>query len=326
MTILTGQEIAIAIVSVAVMLTFLLIVITRRKRRAFRSVLPRPEARSAFASRLSQMFRQDRGVNVLLSELEQVLLEADLGPRLTDDLIARLRALPKEKTPEGFKRALKIALSSYVRSFPSPDPRHGPMVFLILGVNGAGKTTTIAKLAHFWKSRGKQVMVIAGDTFRAAAIEQLKVWGERVGFEVVAQTPGADPGAVLYDGLSAAKARAADVVLVDTAGRLHTKKPLLDELSKLDRVMGKFALQQERYLVLDATMGQNGLAQARVFSEALPVDAAILTKWDGSAKGGVLFAIGRELGLPVAFVGVGEGMGDLEPFDPEQFITALFEA
>ena len=157
-----------------------------------------------------------------------------------------------------------------------------------------------------------------------AALKKAHVKLEEVDLVAVTQGPGL-MGPLLV-GLSAAKARAADVVLVDTAGRLHTKKPLLDELSKLDRVMGKFALQQERYLVLDATMGQNGLAQARVFSEALPVDAAILTKWDGSAKGGVLFAIGRELGLPVAFVGVGEGMGDLEPFDPEQFITALFEA
>lgn len=317
----------ISVISIALIFVVVMLILWTRRGKKRVALLTAP-VQNSFTSRLSALFRRPSSAESLLESLESLLLEADLGPRLTEDLISKLRQLPKDsQTPETFKAALKSELSTYLQASVSHESALQPLVILIVGVNGVGKTTTIAKLAHYWKSRGKRVITIAGDTFRAAAIDQLKVWGERVGFEVVAQTPGADPGAVVYDGLTAAKARKSEVVIIDTAGRLHTKKPLVDELSKIERVMAKFdaTLPRQTLLVLDATTGQNGLAQAKVFSEAVKIDGAILTKWDGTAKGGVVFAIGKELGLPIAFIGVGEAMGDLKPFEPVAFVEALFE-
>ena len=201
----------------------------------------------------------------------------------------------------------------------------GPRVIFIVGVNGTGKTTTIAKLAHLLKGEGKQVLLAAGDTFRAAAVEQLVVWADRVGVPCVHQGPGADPAAVVFDALSAAEARGADVVIVDTAGRLHTKTNLMDELGKVARVIRrKTGRDPETLLVVDANTGQNGLAQAQVFAETVPVDALVLTKLDGTAKGGIVVAIAETLGLPVRYVGMGETVADLAPFDPDLFTAALF--
>lgn len=282
-----------------------------------------------FSDRIAQLFRGTSSVDQLLDNLEELLLLADVGPRLVASLLAALRALPKgKKTLEGLKAALKSELLTCVKAHRMPEaPGPKPAVILLLGVNGVGKTTTLAKLAYFLKQSGKSVLAVAGDTFRAAAIEQLAVWGKRLDIPVVAQGPNSDPGAVLYDALGAARARGVDVVLMDTAGRLHTKKPLVDELAKLGRIIDKIdpSLPRYAYLVLDAVTGQNGLAQAKIFSQALQIDAVILSKWDGSAKGGVLFAIGRELGLPIAFVGTGETLEALQAFDPRAFVAALFE-
>ena len=203
----------------------------------------------------------------------------------------------------------------------------GPRVIFVVGVNGTGKTTTIAKLAHLLKAEGRSVLLAAGDTFRAAAVEQLAVWADRVGVDCVRQGQGADPAAVVFDALSAAEARGTDVVIVDTAGRLHTKTNLMDELGKVARVIRrKTGRDPETLLVVDANTGQNGLAQARVFAETVPVDALVLTKLDGTAKGGIVVAIAEILGLPVRYVGMGESAEDLAPFDPELFTEALFSA
>jgi fused signal recognition particle receptor len=198
---------------------------------------------------------------------------------------------------------------------------------LIVGVNGTGKTTTIGKLAHLERREGKRVLLAAADTFRAAAIEQLQAWGDRAGVDVVAHAPDADPGAVVYDALDAGVARRADVVLADTAGRLHTKVNLMDELAKIRRVVDKRlpGTSPETLFVLDATTGQNGLAQAKAFDDAVGLTGVVLTKLDSTAKGGIVFAIEDELGVPVRYVGVGEGIDDLLPFDPDAFVAALFE-
>lgn len=283
-----------------------------------------------FVSRLTALFRRSSGGDVLIDELETLLIEADLGPRLAAELCRSLKDLPSHERNDSahLQAMLKEKLAEHVRAFSPPHSEEGkrPRVILLLGANGVGKTTTLAKLAHHFESKGQKVLAIAGDTFRAAAIEQLKVWGERGQFDVIAQKPQADPAAVVYDGLSAARARGVDLVLIDTAGRLHTQEPLLAELKKIDRVIAKFdTVERQAYLVLDANTGQNGLLQAKVFSETLPIDAVILTKWDGSGKGGVLFAIGKELKLPLAFIGVGEKLDDLVPFNPERFINGLFE-
>jgi fused signal recognition particle receptor len=202
-----------------------------------------------------------------------------------------------------------------------------PWVILFLGVNGVGKTTTIGKLAAQYHSAGKKVLLVAGDTFRAAAIEQLDAWGQRVGVDVVKHRPGADPSAVVFDGLQAAKSRGVDVLLIDTAGRLHTKLHLIEELKKIRRVITREQpdAPHETLLVLDATTGQNGLQQARVFKEATDINGIVLTKLDGTAKGGVIVSIQEELGVPVKYIGVGEDVEDLQPFDPHRFVQALFE-
>jgi fused signal recognition particle receptor len=200
----------------------------------------------------------------------------------------------------------------------------GPLAILVVGVNGSGKTTSIAKLAHGFKSKGKRVVLAAGDTFRAAANDQLKHWGQKVGVDVVAHQPGGDPGAVVFDALQAAQNRQADVVIIDTAGRLHTKFNLMEELKKVKRVADKFDVHQEALLVIDATTGQNGLAQARHFTEAVGVSGIFLSKLDGTARGGIVLAICHELKIPILFIGTGEQLDDIAPFDAETFVEAIF--
>ena len=260
-------------------------------------------------------------------ELTDILLLADVGVAATEDIIDKLKQQVREK---GIKLAAdaKTALKSIMieeMSLPRP-PLKFPMVMFVVGVNGVGKTTTIGKLALRFQEIGRSVILAAGDTFRAAADEQLAVWAERAGVPLISQGDGADPAAVVYDAVQSAKARKTDLLIVDTAGRLHNKKNLMDELSKMRRVIAREYPEAEVrcMLVLDATTGQNGLQQAKVFKEAAEIGGIILTKLDGTAKGGIAIAIRKELNVPVWYVGVGEGIDDLQSFNPEEFIEALF--
>jgi fused signal recognition particle receptor len=267
----------------------------------------------------------------LWTELEEALIAGDVGVGTTNDVIQAVRQKAKKgelADVEDVRGALKGQLLSLLEATSNgqrPAPA-GPVVVLVVGVNGTGKTTTIGRLAWQWKQKGRNVLLCAGDTFRAAAIEQLEVWGERAGCEVIKQRPGADPSAVIFDGLSAAKARGADVVIADTAGRLHTKTNLMAELEKVRRTCDKVipGAPHEVLLVMDATTGQNGLQQARLFTESTGVTGIVLTKLDGTAKGGVVLAIARELKLPIRYVGIGEQKDDLIPFDAKQFVDSLF--
>jgi len=268
----------------------------------------------------------------LLDEIETLLLTADVGVnatrRIIDDLAARVRR--KELAdPEALGAALRERLAEILHGTEAPFavPAAGrPLVVLMVGINGAGKTTTIGKLARRFKEEGNSVMLAAGDTFRAAAVEQLQAWGDRNDIPVVAQASGADAASVIYDALEAATARAVDVLIADTAGRLHTKSNLMDELSKISRVMQKIDPQapHEVMLVVDAGTGQNALNQALEFHQAIGLTGIILTKLDGTAKGGILFAIADRLGVPIRFIGVGEAIEDLRPFDADEFVKALF--
>ena len=267
----------------------------------------------------------------LLEELESTLLMADVGVEATVDIIERLtqRVSRKELTrPEALQQALKEELLALLKPCEQPLDLsgHTPYVILMVGVNGVGKTTTIGKLARNYMDSGRSVMLAAGDTFRAAAVEQLQVWGERNNVPVVAQHTGADSASVIFDALQAAQARNIDVLIADTAGRLHNKDNLMEELKKVVRVMGKLddSAPHEVMLVLDAGTGQNALAQAENFQQWVGVTGISLTKLDGTAKGGIIFAIAKKLGLPIRYIGVGEGAEDLRPFAAEQFIEALF--
>ncbi len=267
----------------------------------------------------------------LLDELEEILITADLGVRTTQELISSVTEKVRRKElsqPDKLKEYLKDEIKGYFEELsPRIDyDRAKPFVTLFIGVNGVGKTTSIAKLAYRLKKEGRQVMLVAADTFRAAAIEQLVHWGERADVEVVRQKSGADPSAVVFDALTAAMARDVDVVLIDTAGRMHTKVNLMEELKKIKRVIGKKIpdAPHEVLLVLDATTGQNALSQAKLFSEQLGISGLILTKLDGTAKGGIVVGICRELKVPVKFIGIGEKIEDLQPFDPNAFVDAIF--
>jgi fused signal recognition particle receptor len=270
----------------------------------------------------------DRGT---LDDLEGTLLGADLGTTTTQEVLGKLREKADRKqikNVDELKRLLKEELLAILMAANSRPPKKvdGPEVILVVGVNGTGKTTTIGKLAKVLRSDGKTVLLCAADTFRAAAIEQLEIWGERTGTEVIRTKPGGDPAAVLFDALQAATARKTDYVIVDTAGRLHTKTNLMTELEKMHRTAQRIipGAPHETLLVMDATTGQNGLQQARLFTQSAGVTGIVLTKLDGTAKGGVVVAISRELGLPVRYVGVGEKIGDLLPFDPKEFVDSLF--
>jgi fused signal recognition particle receptor len=268
-----------------------------------------------------------------LDDLEATLIGADLGTTTTQEVLSKLRDKADRKqikNVQELKRLLKeelLAILNAANTRPVQRVDGTPEVILVVGVNGTGKTTTIGKLSRVFRSNGKSVLLCAADTFRAAAIEQLEIWGGRTGTEVIKTKPGGDPAAVLFDALQAATARKTDYVIVDTAGRLHTKTSLMSELEKMRRTAQRIipGAPHETLLVMDATTGQNGLQQARLFTQSAGVTGIVLTKLDGTAKGGVVVAISRELGLPVRFVGVGEKVGDLLPFDPKEFVDSLFE-
>ncbi len=265
----------------------------------------------------------------LFEELEESLILSDVGVNVASAAVEQLRnRVRKEKleTEEQLKEALREILAGYLNvGEPALKVDTKPSVVLFIGVNGVGKTTSIGKIAHRMKSEGKKVMLCAGDTFRAAAADQLEIWSQRAGVDIVRQHEGADPGAVLFDALAAAKARSCDVVLCDTAGRLHNKQNLMNELAKMRKIIDREAPDSDRetLLVLDATTGQNGLIQARQFKETAGLTGIILTKLDGTAKGGIVIAIAQELGVPVKFVGLGEGIDDLKPFDAAEFVADM---
>jgi fused signal recognition particle receptor len=299
-------------------------------RLRFRQRLGR--SRAAISRGLSGLLDRGADDEEAWEELEEALITADVGVATTTELVERLRTRARaERAAGGQLRALLRAelldaVASADRSLALDllEERQRPGIVLVVGVNGTGKTTTVGKLALALAEEGKQAVLVAADTFRAAATEQLVIWGERVGAQVVRHQQGADPAAVAFDGLASARARGADVVLVDTAGRLHTKTNLMEELRKLRRVLEREGGHiSEVLLVLDATTGQNGLAQAREFLGAVGVTGVVLTKLDGTAKGGIVIAVQRDLGIPVKLVGLGEGPHDLAPFDPEAFVDAL---
>ncbi|KIX13775.1 signal recognition particle-docking protein FtsY [Dethiosulfatarculus sandiegensis] len=266
----------------------------------------------------------------LLDELEEVLITADMGMPTTMKLMDNLRGKVRRSEltdVEALKKALAKGIEGILSTpEPAPERDNNPHVILVIGVNGVGKTTSIGKLAHYFTKQGKKVLLAAGDTFRAAAAEQLEVWAERTGCPIVRQRHGADPSAVAYDALEAALSRERDLVLIDTAGRLHTKVNLMDELRKIHRVIQKRlpGAPHEVLLVLDATTGQNALSQAKLFNQAVPLTGLVLTKLDGTAKGGIVVSISSEMQTPVCFVGIGEGIDDLRPFEPADFAKAIF--
>jgi fused signal recognition particle receptor len=291
------------------------------------------KTRAGLVSALEDALQGKKEIDAdLLDELEYTLISADIGVRTTNEILDTIRQrverhqLADAGELRGLirERLLEI-LQASERAMPLVS--QPPAVIMVVGVNGSGKTTTIGKLAHRFKHEQRSTMLCAADTFRAAAIDQLEVWGERTGAPVIRQTPGSDPSAVLFDALQAAKARKVDYVIVDTAGRLQTKENLMAELNKMSRTAKKVIpdAPHEVLLVLDATTGQNGLEQARKFTETSGVTGIVLTKLDGTAKGGIVVAIARELDLPIRYVGVGEKAGDLLPFDPESFIHSLFQ-
>ena len=295
-----------------------------REREALESGLER--TRVGFGSRLRQALTG--GGEELWDDVEETLIAGDVGATLALDLVARARKR-RDLTPEAAVRAeLRALLAPRDPDWePTRPTAGGPAIILVVGVNGTGKTTTIGKLAGREKAQGRRVVLAAADTFRAAAIDQLRIWSQRAGVELVAHAPGADPGAVVFDALDAAVARNADLVIADTAGRLHTKANLMDELTKVRRIIDKRlpGAVPETLFVLDATTGQNGLTQAKAFHDAVGLTGVVLTKLDSTAKGGIVFAIERTLGVPVRYVGVGEQIDDLLPFDPDGFVEALFD-
>jgi len=293
-----------------------------------RLLLGLTKSRSALAGRLGAALGRGAAHDADLEALEEVLIEGDVGVRAAQDLLASLRRLPSDqRNPAGMRAALRREMRALLLD-AAPEPAtfpHRPWVILVVGVNGVGKTTTIGKLAARYATAGRSVLLVAGDTFRAAAIDQLGVWAERAGAQIVRQSPGSDPSSVVFDGMSAAVARAVDVVLIDTAGRLHTKVNLMEELKKVRRVIDRVlpGAPHEVLLVVDATTGQNAVSQARTFGSAVDVTGVVMTKLDGSARGGVVVAISHELGMPVRYVGVGESVSDLQPFDPDAYLDGL---
>ncbi|MDI6729015.1 MAG: signal recognition particle-docking protein FtsY [Thermodesulfovibrionales bacterium] len=266
-----------------------------------------------------------------IEDIEEVLITSDVGAEATDEIVSLLREKVKSgevKNPDDVKSCLKNEMALLLgKSQPLVTFGEKPFVILTVGVNGVGKTTTIGKLASRFVSEGNTVILAAADTFRAAAIEQLEIWAKRSGADIIKHQSGSDPAAVAFDAVEAAKARGIDIVIIDTAGRLHTKSHLMDELKKINRVIKKSIpdAPQEILLIVDATTGQNALRQAQIFNEAIGITGIALTKLDGTAKGGIIFAIKKELGIPVRLIGIGEGVDDLKDFDPEDFVTALFE-
>ncbi len=292
------------------------------------------KSRETWVQKIGAVLQNRQWDEKSLDEMEESLITADVGVKSTEKLMRALR----RQTPgnsddlnQDMSAKLQAAMVELLRGSVAAPKRARlaarPWVVIFLGVNGVGKTTTIGKLAAQYRNDGKKVLLVAGDTFRAAAIEQLDAWGRNVGVDVVKHKAGADPSAVVFDGMQAAKSRNVDVLLIDTAGRLHTKVHLIEELKKIRRVITREMADapHETLLVLDATTGQNGLQQARVFKEATDISGIVLTKLDGTAKGGVIISIQEELGVPVQYIGVGEDVEDLQPFEAESFVQALFE-
>jgi len=305
----------------------------RPKRRYFKRLRERlQKTRENFVKRVDRIVLGKKTIDAdLLDDLEEVLITSDLGVKTSRILLQKTTDKIKRqelKDPEKLREHLRDEICSIlsVPATPWRPEAHKPCIIMVIGVNGVGKTTTIGKLAHAMKQSGLKVMLVAADTFRAAAVEQLVLWSEKVGVPVVRQKSGSDPSAVVFDALDAAISRDMDVVLIDTAGRMHTKVNLMEELKKVQRVIQKKMPEapHETLLVLDATTGQNALSQVRLFNTQMGITGLILTKLDGTAKGGIIVAISEELQLPVRFIGIGEGLDDLRPFDPVEFTQALF--
>jgi fused signal recognition particle receptor len=292
------------------------------------------KSRETWVQKIGSIFQNREWDEQSLEEMEESLLTADVGVQATQKLMDTLRGLSpsgSEDLAQDMSSQLQKAMVKLLQdSAPAPTVQPlsvQPWIVLFLGVNGVGKTTTIGKLAAQYKASGKKVLLVAGDTFRAAAVEQLEAWGRRAGVELIKHRAGSDPSAVVYDGMQAARSRGVDVLLIDTAGRLHTKVHLVEELKKIRRVIAREqpGAPHETLLVLDATTGQNALQQAKVFKEATDIDGIVLTKLDGTAKGGVIISIQEELGVPVHYIGVGEDIDDLQAFEAGRFVEALFE-
>ena len=308
--------------------------------RLFRRSNPQDEAKTAqaaaksrqtFFGRMSGIFRRARIDDALWDELEELLISADVGVETTFKLMDTLREGVRQQRISDPQQALDLlkdemtALIDFDAVEDALSVPQKPLIILMVGVNGAGKTTSIAKLAKLYADAGQTVLVGAADTFRAAAIEQLQVWGERLDIDVIAHRQGADPGAVAFDALQAARSRKSDVVIIDTAGRLHTKFNLMEELKKIQRILARQGAESQRVLLtIDATTGQNGLFQARAFAEAVECEGVFLAKLDSSSKGGIVFAIADELDIPVLFIGTGEQPQDIARFQPRQFVQSLF--
>ncbi|MGC8819752.1 MAG: signal recognition particle-docking protein FtsY [Fervidobacterium sp.] len=280
------------------------------------------KSRETFFNKIGQILRLGKFDAQTREEIEEMLILADVGVEATEYILEKLEAMKPEDAFGALKEILVQILSG---NNALSVPQEKPFVINLVGVNGSGKTTTCGKLAYMFKNEGKQVVIGACDTFRAAAIDQLKVWADRSGATFIAHTEGADAAAVAYDAVSHAFSKSKDVVILDTAGRLHNKKHLMDELQKINRVIQKVVpnAPHEVLLVMDAVTGQNGLQQAKIFKEVVNVTGIVLTKLDGTAKGGIAIAIAKELGIPIKFIGVGEGIDDLKPFDPVAFVEAL---
>jgi len=291
------------------------------------------KTRDSLVSRVDQLFLGKKVIDAeLLDELEEILITADLGVNTTLDLLDEIRSKVSRqelKDPMALKTALKEKIMTFFADYDNTAmqlPATGPFIMMVVGVNGVGKTTTIGKIANKFARSGQRVLLVAADTFRAAAIDQLKIWGERVGADVVAKQQGADPASVIYDGLDYAATKDFDVIIVDTAGRLHTKVNLMEELKKIKRVINKKieGAPHEIMLILDATTGQNSISQAKLFNEAVDLTGLTLTKLDGTAKGGIVVHISHDFNIPIRFIGIGEKLEDLRDFDPKEFIDALF--
>lgn len=288
------------------------------------------KTRDSFLNRLRRITNKFTKIDEeLFEELEEAMIMSDIGVETSEEICDRLRSKIKERgvtDPAEIMELIQEVIGEIMGDDTGLDLSKSPAVIMVIGVNGAGKTTTIGKLCYQFKNEKKKVLVAAADTFRAAAIDQLEVWTERAGVDIVKHAEGSDPGAVVYDALEAAKARDCDVVIIDTAGRLHNKKNLMDELAKINRIIDSKAedCSREVLLVLDATTGQNAVNQAKLFSETAPITGIVLTKLDGTAKGGIVISIKNELGIPVKLIGVGEKIDDLQPFDSRSFVEALF--
>lgn len=289
------------------------------------------KTRKGITEKVDQIISQYQVIDEeLYEEIEEVLITSDIGMDTTMEIINTMKERArKEKIvhPQDLRELLKEIIFSMLEDDNEEEFLQEPCIFLIIGVNGVGKTTTIGKLAAQFKDQGKSVLLAAGDTFRAAAVEQLSIWATKVGVDIIKHQQGSDPAAVIFDAIQAAKARKTDILICDTAGRLHNKKNLMNELAKINRIIEKEYTKENRcnLLVLDATTGQNAISQAKLFSDAADINALILTKLDGTSKGGVILAIKNQLNIPVRYVGVGEGVEDLQAFDAKQFVAALFE-